>query len=502
MSRRVRRGWFEVDKNGLSKLLQQRGKAFAIFELIQNAWDQHVTRVDVEFREIPNQPAATIAVADDDPDGFQDLRHAFTLFAESPKKGDPEKRGRFNIGEKLVLALCNHARITTTTGSVEFRPDGTRRTLRNTREVGSEFWGELRITRDEYREALDDLRNLIPPEGVATYVNGDLLDSRTPVKVFEAALPTVTADGDGILKRTRRKTTIRVFEPRPSESPAVYELGIPVVETGDRWHMDIGQKVPVNMDRDNLPPSYLKELRTLVLNEMHTDLPEEDATAAWVQDALGNPDITDEAVTTVLEARFGERRVSYDPSDPEANNRAVAEGFVLVHGRMLSSDQWRNAKRAGALLPAGQVFPTPKPYNHGGRPENVINPAEWTAPMRATAKYAKILAENLLEMQITVKICDEPTVLWSANYGCGRLTLNVGNLGHKWFEAVAGDEMNQILLHEFAHQYTLKHLTEEYHEALCRLGARLGSVALRTPEVFDPVHYTESVEIAVVGQPE
>jgi 3-(3-hydroxy-phenyl)propionate hydroxylase len=33
---------------------------------------------------------------------LSDLTHAFTLFAESAKKGDAEKRGRFNLGEKLV----------------------------------------------------------------------------------------------------------------------------------------------------------------------------------------------------------------------------------------------------------------------------------------------------------------------------------------------------------------------------------------------------------------
>jgi hypothetical protein len=31
----IRRTWFEIDKNGLSKLLERRGKAFAILELIQ-----------------------------------------------------------------------------------------------------------------------------------------------------------------------------------------------------------------------------------------------------------------------------------------------------------------------------------------------------------------------------------------------------------------------------------------------------------------------------------
>jgi len=32
--------WFEVDKQGLAKILERRGKEFALFELVQNAWDE------------------------------------------------------------------------------------------------------------------------------------------------------------------------------------------------------------------------------------------------------------------------------------------------------------------------------------------------------------------------------------------------------------------------------------------------------------------------------
>jgi hypothetical protein len=36
--------WFDVDKQGLAKLLERRGKAFAIMELIQNAWDTNAKK--------------------------------------------------------------------------------------------------------------------------------------------------------------------------------------------------------------------------------------------------------------------------------------------------------------------------------------------------------------------------------------------------------------------------------------------------------------------------
>src|SRR2546429_2681653 len=36
--------WFEVDKQGLARILERKGKEFALFELIQNAWDERGDR--------------------------------------------------------------------------------------------------------------------------------------------------------------------------------------------------------------------------------------------------------------------------------------------------------------------------------------------------------------------------------------------------------------------------------------------------------------------------
>ena len=45
------RDWFTVDKDGLAKVLGRRGKAFAVLELIQNAWDAPgATQVEVTLK--------------------------------------------------------------------------------------------------------------------------------------------------------------------------------------------------------------------------------------------------------------------------------------------------------------------------------------------------------------------------------------------------------------------------------------------------------------------
>src|ERR1051326_2762588 len=108
--------WFEVDRQGLAQILERKGKEFALFELIQNGWDESgVTKVSVSL-QYQGRNKARLAVEDDAPDGFKDLSHAFTLFADSAKKANPEQRGRFNFGEKLVLAISDEVTTRTTEG--------------------------------------------------------------------------------------------------------------------------------------------------------------------------------------------------------------------------------------------------------------------------------------------------------------------------------------------------------------------------------------------------
>ena len=71
-----------------------------------------------------------------------------------------------------------------------------------------------------------------------------------------------------------------------------------------------------------------------------------------------------------------------------------------------------------------------------------------------------------------------------ACYGIGRLDFNLRHLGHRWFEQGATEDVDRLLIHEFGHQYSGDHLSEEYHEALCRLGARLKRLALEKPRAI------------------
>ena len=108
------KNWFAVDKAGLGRQAEQHSKGRLIGELVQNALDEvGVTAINITLAQVPARPLADLTVEDDSPEGFKDLSHAYTLFANSYKRDNPEQRGQYNFGEKLVLAVCEGASIST-----------------------------------------------------------------------------------------------------------------------------------------------------------------------------------------------------------------------------------------------------------------------------------------------------------------------------------------------------------------------------------------------------
>src|SRR5262245_13074758 len=124
MGERSRR-WVGVDRNGLAASLERGGKFFALAELVANGWDSGTDKLSITLTPLANRPYAHLTV-EDWGEGFADLADAHTMFSRSLRAGDRSKRGRFNLGEKLVLAVCKTATITTTTGRVVFDGDGRR----------------------------------------------------------------------------------------------------------------------------------------------------------------------------------------------------------------------------------------------------------------------------------------------------------------------------------------------------------------------------------------
>ena len=299
MARTASQQWFAVDKQGLADLVSSKGKVFILHELLQNAWDcPAVKQVDVDMVPVEGKPMINLTVTDDDPDGFKDLTHAYTLFAPSEKKSAPERRGRFNLGEKLVLSLCTSATISSTTGTVSFDKEG-RHTSKIRRESGTLFQATVRMDREEFAGVLSAIKMVMPPDRVETLINGTELDRHETVDLFQAELPTVVADdGTGVLRDATRCCIVRLWEPKEGEVPHLYEMGIPVVELGggEPWHIDVGQKVPLSMERDGVTPLYLRRLRAEVLNRRASSLSPDQAKASWVTSTLGSSWVDNKAI--------------------------------------------------------------------------------------------------------------------------------------------------------------------------------------------------------------
>lgn len=479
--------WFSVDRQGLGKLLERRGKEFAIAELLSNSWDQDSTQVIASLQKVDGtRNLYELRVEDDDPTGFDNMAHAYTLFAESIKKDKADKRGRFNLGEKLVLALCESAEIRSTTGGVRFDDRG-RHQIREKRAKGSVFIGRLRLTAEEFLDCTHFVRTLIPPPDVVTTFNGEHLQPRQAKASFELPLETHIADAEGLLKRSVRKTLVRVYEPLAGEIPSLYEMGIPVVETNDRWHIDVGQKLPLSFERDNVPPAFLRKLRTEVLNQLYREVTAEDASTTWVKAATESPDAKPEAVKHVLTEIFGPKHVIFDPSDQEANKLAVSQGYAVIHPRSLSAGQWANVRENKLVLPAGQVTPSPKAEFQAaeqGQESDFLPISKWTPGLKNIASFSQAVAKEIGIGQISVRFSTNITANYLAAYGNKTLIYAVGKLGYRWFDDGVREEVISLLVHELAHDVSGDHLSEKYHEALHDLGAKVTMLALQKPHIF------------------
>lgn len=479
------REWFAVDKEGLAKALARRGIAFAVGELLQNAMDaDDVTSIHVSLIPIPHAPTARLIVEDDSPKGFVDLRHAWVLFGGSTKTKDPTKSGKYDLGDKLVFALSREASVVTTTGSVRFDAKGRHRSAEK-RERGSRVEALLPMTRADLDRCIEFVQRVLPrpglqieftaPDGTTT-----VIPHREPLAAAKATLETEIGDDFGRLQRVYRTTTIDVHPAPPGGRGFLYELGLPVCETNDPYSYNINQRVPVGWDRDAVTLWYLGSVRVAVLNVMADRI--EDPNAEWVTNALERSDVTSEAVRGVIQKRFGPLAVAADPTDHEAEGLATSHGYTVVAGGSLSAAAWDNVRKADALPRAGRVFPSKLPTS--SPPDEIIQPENQTPGMKRIVRYARRLGEALLGFEPAVSIVRHASggnaAQWDAN--AKSLLFNVSRLPDedRWFGDGydVPDRVVEILLHEFAHHgqdgtLVANHLSHEYHENLCRLGAQI-----------------------------
>lgn len=499
-----RRNLVDVDLDGLAKLVAHRKPRLAL-EGYQNARDtKGVTKIAITLEKLnpdSRDRLHRLRFLDDNPGGFSDLSHAYTMFVESEKKDDPDASGMFNMGEKLLLAVSKMAVIQTTTGTVTFDSSGRQRS-NSKRLSGSDVEFHLVLTRAEVDEMGTLFRTIIPTKpGVVVAFNGEEIPFRNPLVTFEMTLTTPLAQtvADEV-RYVQRKTHVDIYEPFPGETPMLYEHGIPVVPSNSKWHYNIGQKVPVPFDRDNVPPAYLAKLHVECVNQMHASLTTDDVNREFVRTALESDRIDPAAFHDIRVKKYGVKTVIHDPNYPEATKRAIAEGHVALYGRSESVGFFENNRKFGDIPTAQVVTPQAVPFSDDPNAPalKMLDLAKITAGMKRVERFAQFLFRAVLGGErLDVRFANDRDWPYQATYGKtpsgGKLTFNVAKLGYAWFDKPPAEEREilDLLIHEFGHHYNPHpelddHLSSGYYQALTKIGARIVVLAVTEPDLFRP----------------
>jgi hypothetical protein len=279
----------------------------------------------------------------------------------------------------------------------------------------------------------------------------------------------------------------------------VYEMGIPVVKPGNEqddepFHVNVHQKVPLNMDRDNVTPAYLKLLRREVLNHTAHLIPEEKVNCTGVINGMAGAE--PEAVNAVLDKLVGVNRFIQDPSDLEAENRLKGQGGVQMPGRMFPKDVWATIREVGAAKPAGAISPSPKPYSDD---PNAPVAKRWpdekvTEGMERYRAFVELLAQRVLGVRIDDWRWVDSTNHFSMCCGPVKKTsdasisyhVNVPALGVEWFDRfpMSSPEIVDLTIHELGHNDGALHLTNQYYDNLTEIGGKLAIAIMDDFEAF------------------
>ena len=472
------KNWFEVSREGLRELQAGKPKDFVVRELIQNAWDEDISICCLNTTH-QNGGVAEIRIEDDSPEGFRDLSHAFTLFASTYKRGDPEKRGRFNIGEKQVLAVCLEAVISTTKGTITFDSNGRSHNPQLKLKKGSIIKLKMRMSKEEYEEMVNSINLYLPPKGISFSVNGATLLYREPYKVVDTALPTEIQKENKVVK-AYRKTKIQIH--KADGVAYIYEMGLPICKIDCAYHVDVQQKVPMSIDRDRVSQSYLQKIFALVLNETCEEVLSENSSDSWVREGMGNKNVSEEAVRSIVKSRYGDKVVVATPGDRRSVDEAIAHGYRVIYGSELSRPEWENVRKADAIHSSSTFFPSSSTDD--------AEEVEKDDNMIRVEKLAKKIAKRCLGIDITVQFLKWTGV--GAQYGHRTLVFNVKKLGERFFNPPVNARVIDVIVHELAHEKGL-HTEISYHNCLTKMAGKLVMIALEEPKFFKGLNISTMV---------
>ena len=463
--------WFTVDKKGLAQLYADKPKYIILRELVQNALDEARNKIYIEA--VKSGKMVTISV-EDDGGGFRSLEDCYRLFGDTYKRYEPEKRGRFNTGEKWAFSLCKSATVFTTSGTVTFGKRGRKINRRTKKESGTIVTVTLQMNSEEYQDMWDYMRTWIIPKELDVYMENRIIGRdlhENFFKTFEATLPSEFATKGGNIRPTKRKTYVNLYKSEGKSQ--LYEMGIPVFDVDLPYSVDVQQKIPLNSDRDMVTNAFRKAIYTEVLNNSFEELTKDTVSEPWVRIASESKDVDSKAIEKVLDTRYGTKRVVFTPGDPNANDEAISRGYRVIHGGDMSKGEWENTRNMEMVKSSSDMFGTKMVEG-----EEV----DLTQGMILTKAIAQSIAKKFQHHTIKVRF-----LAWDgsrrAQYGDRTLTFNVRCCGEGFFKIPFNNITLALIIHEIAHECG-NHTEHSYHREITRLGAEMVITALYEPKFF------------------
>lgn len=357
---------FDVDVSGLFELEGGKPPYRLAMEPIANVFDEY--RGYEEGRKRPTfcaltanyspNPRGVMLRVEDDGAGFTQERDIWTLFGTTSKRSAAGVSGRFNAGDKQLIAAARSTTIRTNNVTVTFAV-GKRDVVRHRSSIvdGTIVEALMPWSLQDLAQLREQMLQIIPPDGLKFTVDGRFVERPQIRCSVRVALPTVLLT-DGVMRTTVRKATVHVVK---TETPRLYELGLPIcdlTDVGFPWSLDVGQKIPVPMSRDSVSPGYLFRAIGCVLEQAALDghsllTPEEEGASFvkmgldWIREPV--------ALKATLKSIYGDKVVR--PSkDSIANAKAAAAGAAFLPNGALTSETRRRAEENNILPTAKELY--------------------------------------------------------------------------------------------------------------------------------------------------
>ena len=240
--------------------------------------------------------------------------------------------------------------------TINFPQSGGRKVTPNKRTKGTTVKALIPWNQHQATDLAHRLTIIRPPDTTIYSVNGHTVTRCPSADTARAPLPTIIQREPGQpLRTSTRVTDIEIIAPDPDSQNTLYEMGIPIQPIAIPYHVDVMQKVPMPPNRDTVSDAYLKQLYTIVLNQMHTQMETEAFADAWVKTAIENNRISEPAVKQTIKQRYGDKVVTWS-SDTDANMKAIDNGYQVLHPRTMSKPELSNMRRLGGLQGARALF--------------------------------------------------------------------------------------------------------------------------------------------------